>query len=71
MDRNDAMFELDHHWYYLFANTPIAGGDHTKTIWVYLAKDYEPSQSGLKWNPENPFVGSAQDVRQVLAQLKQ
>jgi hypothetical protein len=71
VDRSDAMFELDHEWYYLFAHTPIAGGDRPKTIWVYLAKDYEPSQSGLKWNPENPFVGSAQDVRQVLAQLKQ
>jgi len=70
VDRSDAMFELNHEWYYLFAHTPIAGGDRTKTIWVYLAKDYEPSQSGLKWNPENPFVGSAQDVRQVLAQLK-
>lgn len=71
VDRSDAMFELDHQWYYLFAPTPIAGGDQPQTIWVYLAKDYEPSQSGLKWNPGNPFVGSAQDVRQVLAQLKQ
>ena len=71
VDRSDAMFELDHEWYYLFAHTPIAGGDRTKTIWVYLAKNYEPSQSGLKWNPGNPFVGSAQDVTQVLNQLKQ
>jgi len=71
VDRSDAMFELDHEWYYLFAHTPIAGGDRPKTIWVYLAKNYEPSQSGLKWNPVNSFVGSAQDVTQVLAQLKQ
>lgn len=71
VDRSDAMFELNHEWYYLFAHTPIAGGDRAKSIWVYLAKDYEPSQSGLKWNPQSPFVGSAQDVRQVLAQLKQ
>jgi hypothetical protein len=71
VDRSDALFELDHEWYYLFAHTPIARGDRPKTIWVYLAKNYEPSQSGLKWNPGNPFVGSAQDVTQVLAQLKQ
>jgi hypothetical protein len=71
VDRSDAMFELDHEWYYLFAHTPIAGGDRPKTIWVYLAKNYEPSQSRLKWNPGNPFVGSAQDVTQVLEQLKQ
>lgn len=71
VDRSDAMFELDHEWYYLFAHTPIAGGDRPKNIWVYLAKNYEPSQSGLKWNPGNPFVGSAQDVTQVLEQLKQ
>lgn len=71
VDRSDALFEFDHDWYYLFARTPIAGGDRAQTIWVYLAKNYEPSQSGLKWNPGNPFVGSAQDVTQVLAQLKQ
>jgi hypothetical protein len=71
VDRSDAMFELDHEWYYLFAHTPIAPGDLPQTIWVYLAKNYEPSQSGLKWDPGNPFVGSAQDVTQVLAQLKQ
>jgi hypothetical protein len=71
VDQSDAMFELDHEWYYLFAHTPIASGDRPKTIWVYLAKHYEPAQSGLKWNPGNPFVGSAQDVSQVLAQLKQ
>lgn len=70
VDRSAALFELDHEWFYLFAHTPIASGDRPKTIWVYLAQDYQPSQSGLKWNPGNPFVGSAQDVRQVLAQLK-
>lgn len=71
VDRSAALFELDQEWYYLFAHTPIAGGDRPKTIWAYLAKNYQPSQSGLKWNPQSPFVGSAPDVSQVLAQLKQ
>ncbi len=70
VDRSAAMFELDHEWYYLFAHASIAGGDRPKTIWVYLAKNFQPSQSGLNWNPEAPFVGSAPDVKQVLAQLK-
>lgn len=71
VDRSYAMFELDHQWYYLFTRTPIAGGDRPGNIWVYLARNYEPLRLDPKWTPGNPFVGSAQDVGQVLAQVKQ
>lgn len=69
-DGGRALFELGHKWYYVFSERPLIGGKRTRTIWVYLAKNYTPSQSGLEWNPKTPFVGSSDNVEQVLAQLK-
>jgi hypothetical protein len=65
-----ALFELDNKWYYVFTEFPIVGGNRPKTIWVYVARDYKPSLTGLEWDRTLPFVGSAEDVTKVLEELK-
>lgn len=65
-----ALFELDNKWYYVFTQLPIVGGNRPKTIWVYLARNYDPSLSGLEWDRTIPFVGSAEDIKQVLEQIE-
>jgi hypothetical protein len=69
-DGGHVLFELDHKWYYVFSQLPMIGGNRPKTIWVYLARDYKPSVTGLEWDPTLPFVGSAESLAQVLEQLK-
>ncbi len=65
-----ALFELDNKWYYVFTELPIVGGNRPRTIWMYLARNYEPSLTGLEWDRNLPFVGSAEDLTKVLEVLR-
>lgn len=65
-----ALFQLGNKWYYLFSELPMIGSKRPRTVWVYLARGYQPSFEGLEWDRATPFVGSAKDVTKVLDQLK-
>lgn len=41
------IFQEEGHYYSLFAQTPIMGGEQPRRIWVVHAKDYLPSQHNL------------------------